>query len=161
MIPKEQWLTLHRICLDAVRSVIKDMPDDEMSAQPAPSGDLIGDQLSHIIGCECYWLTEVGIEPRFGPLQREDWTASGFLDEFDKIERQYEDILEEKGLDADVLFGLGRVCQHALYHFVRVIEIRRVLKPEWEPAEEARWERAADFITDLLIVGAEAKPMYD
>ncbi len=67
----------------------------------------------------------------------------------------------EKGLDADVLFALGRVCQHALNHFVKVMAIRRLLEPKWEPEEQLRWARAADFITDLLIIGEEAKPRYD
>ena len=124
-------------------------------------GASIGDQVNHVIQAEGYWLREVQIEPNFQTFQTRDWTELNFLTQFDKIERQYQEILEEKGLDADVLFGLGRVCQHALYHFVKVTAIRRLLEPSWEPEEQLRWERAADFISDLLIVGAGAKPKYD
>ena len=161
MIPKEQWLAMHKVCLDTIRSAIQDLQDDKMLANSVQNGDSIGDQLNHVIQAECYWLREVQIKPNFQMLQTQDWTKLNFLNQFDKIERQYQEILDEKGLDADVLFGLGRVCQHALYHFARVRFIRRLLEPQWKPTEQLRWARAVDFVTDLLIVGVDAKPRYD
>ena len=160
MIPKEQWLTMHKVCLDTIRSVIKGLSDVKMPAKPVPGGDSIGDQVNHVIQAEGYWLREVQVEPNFQTFQTPDWTELNFLNEFDKIERQYQEILEQKGLDTDVLFGLGRVCQHALNHFVKMMAIRRLLEPKWEPEKKLRWARAVDFISDLLIAGEEAKPRY-
>ncbi len=113
-----------------------------------------------MIGAEMYWLREVHIEPAFGRVEPQGWTEAKFLDEFAKIERQYERLLDERGLDHDILFGLARVCQHALYHHARILTLRLALEPDWEPTEPLRWERAVDFITDLLLIGPEAKPRY-
>ncbi len=161
MVTKEHWLELHGVCLDTVRSVIQGLSGDTLRAKPLPQDDSIGEQANHVIGAEIYWLREVHIEPAFRRIQPQDWTEAKFLDEFAKIEQQYGHILNEKGLDRDILFGLARVCQHALYHHARILTLRLALEPGWEPAEPLRWERAVDFITDLLLVGPEARPRYN
>lgn len=61
--------------------------------------------------------------------------------------------------DKHVLFGLGRVCQHHLYHVAQLIRLRRLQETEWQPppaGEPGSWERAADYIADLLIFGDKA-----
>lgn len=161
MIPNEHWLTLHKLCLDTIRCAIQGLPDDQMTAEPI-SGDVsIGEQLSHLVGVEAYWLREVQIEPKFTRPAREAWTEGNFLAVFEEIERQYEEVLGTREGDPDVLFGLGRACQHALYHFVRITALRASLAPGWEPSRGLRWERAVDYISHLLIIGAEAEPMYE
>ena len=87
MIPKEQWLTMHKVCLDTLRNAIQDLPDDKMLANSVQNGDSIGDQVNHVIQAEGYWLREVQIKPDFQMLQTPDWTKLNFLNEFDKIER--------------------------------------------------------------------------
>jgi len=158
MVTKEQWLELHKVCLDTVRSAIQGLSKEGLEAKPLPDDDSIGEQANHVIGAESYWLREVHIEPAFRRLEPQGWTEAKFLDGFSKIERQYAQILDEKGLDPDILFGLSRVCQHALYHHARILTLRWALEPDWEPTEPLRWERAVDFVTDLLLVGPEAKP---
>ena len=161
MPTEQQWLELHRVCLDTVRGVITGLEDEQLVAQPVPDCKSISSETNHLIGAEVYWLREVSIEPAFHEI--EDGPCSGFAlaAELDKIERQYQEILGAKGLDRDILFGLGRVCQHALYHCVGMRAIRKVIEPEWEvpgwPAVGS-WERAVDFISDLLICPDNAKP---
>jgi len=161
MVTRDQWLELHRLCLDTIRAGIAGVPDDQMVAEPLLGDGSIGDQANHVIGAEVYWLREVRFEPEFRTLDRRSWTEAGFREQFAKIERQYEGLLGDRGLDRDLLFGLSRVCQHALYHSARIVALRCALEPGWEPTQPLRWERAVDFITDLLLVGPEAKPRYD
>jgi len=161
VLTAEQWLELHTVCLDTVRGAIAGLPSAAMAVTPWPNGDSIGEQVNHVIGAELYWLGEVGIQPAFTEIAPPDWTEAAFVAEFSKIERQYRSILAAKGLDADILFGLGRVSQHALYHYVKVAESRRVLEPGWEAPGwpgSGSWERAVDLVTDLLILGPEARP---
>ncbi|MBU0676519.1 MAG: hypothetical protein KJ626_00245 [Verrucomicrobia bacterium] len=70
------------------------------------------------------WLREVQIEPRFTP-PKEKWTVRVFCNVLHQIDEQYRDILEKKPNDADILFGLSRVCQHALYNLNRAVFLRR------------------------------------
>lgn len=164
MIPAEQWLTLHRLCFDTVRAAIGGLTAEQLAAGPAFGDDSIGEQLSHMIGVEAYWLREVGIEPAFSRFGRDPWSEARFVEEFAKIEAQYAAVLGERGPAKDVVWGLGRVCQHALYHYVKIAELRRGMQPGWEAPGAYRaggWERAVDFLSDLLIVGADAKPMDD
>ena len=164
MIPAEQWLTLHKLCLDTVRGAIAGVAGAHLVAESVAGDDTIGEQLSHLIGVEAYWLREVQIDPRFDRFGREAWSETRFLEEFVKIEARYKEVLEEKGLDKGVLWGLGRVCQHALYHYVKIAALRRLLEPGWEPPGPyavGSWARAVDFLSDLLIVGADAEPMND
>ena len=159
---EQQWLELHRACLDTVRSVFAGLPDEKVAAKPLPDGKSVGGEANHVIGAEVYWLREVNIEPTFREITDGSCGEATLTAEFDKIERQYEAILAEKGLDPNILFDLGRVCQHALYHFVKMKAIRKAIEPEWEgPGWPAigSWERAVDFISDLLICPGKAKPV--
>ena len=162
MPTEEQWLQLHKVCLDTIRGAIAGLPDEEMAAKPLPSGKSIGGELNHVIGAEIYWLREVNIEPAFQELGKDAWTESDFVGELEKTQRQYQDILREQGLEANILFGLGRVCLHALYHFVKAKALRKALQPEWEPPGwpgVGSWERAVDFVSNLLICGEDARPV--
>ncbi len=158
----QQWLELHKVCLDTVRGVITGLKDEKLAAQPLPDGKSVGGEVNHVIAAEVYWLREVNIEPTFHEIGDDSCSESELLAELDKIERQYQSILREKGLVPDILFGLGRVCQHALYHFVKMKAIRKAMEPEWEPPgwpAAGAWERAVDFISDLLIRPDKAKPV--
>jgi hypothetical protein len=164
MLDAEQWLQLRRLCVDTVRAVLADIPTELLLKDVPPMGSSIGGEIAHLLGAEAYWLQEVAIEPRFARPSSEEWSQAVFDRAFDQIQEQYEKVLAERGLDRGVLFGLGRVCQHALYHSVRTTKMRAVLQPGWtapEPYKVGSWGRAADYLTDLLIVGKDARPMGD
>ncbi len=114
MPTEEQWLTLHRVCLDTIRGSIANLSDGGMAARPLPNGKSIGGEVNHVISAEIYWLREMNIEPAFHEIPEEAWTQASFTTEVEKMDEQYQQILTEKGLDSHILFGLGRVCQHAL-----------------------------------------------
>jgi hypothetical protein len=161
MITKEKWLQLHEVCLDTVRGAIAGLAVGKLAAQPFSNGQSAGAEVNHVIGAEIYWLREVKIEPAFREVALAGWSEAAFVDELNKIQRQYQEILGARGLDPDVLFGLGRVSQHALHHYVAIVKLRKALEPGWIPPAwpaVGSWERAVDFISDLLIRGPEAKP---
>ena len=147
----EQWNQLHAICLDTIRSAIQGISPKILKKKAGDSLEPVGEILNHVIGAEIYWLKEVKITPIFSEVDESGWKESAFLDEFIKIEKQYADILRKKGLDKDILFGLGRACQHALYHYANIVTARRMIKPDWTEPVSLRWERAVDYISDLLI----------
>ena len=162
MLHAEQWLELHRLCLDTVRAVLADLSKEHLPEKVAPMGSCIGEEVAHLIDAEAYWLGEVQVKPEFSRPPSEEWSQAGFESALAQIESQYAGVLAEKGLNRDVLFGLGRVCQHALYHYVRIKKMRAVLEPTWTapaPHKVGSWERAVDYLSDLLIVGGDARPM--
>jgi hypothetical protein len=161
MLTKEQWLYLHEVCLDTVRGAIAGLAADKLAAQPFSNGQSVGAEVNHVIGAEIYWLREVKIEPAFREVALAGWSEAALVDELNKIQHQYQEILGARGLDSDVLFGLGRVSQHALHHYVSIVKLRKALEPGWKPPgwpAVGSWERAVDLISDLLIRGPEAKP---
>ena len=150
----QQWLELHRRCLDTVRAVLDGLNDRQLRVQEPTFGQSVGSEVEHIIGAETYWLREVRIQPQFVCPARDEWSAAGFRQALDGIEAQYAEVLKERPGDQDVLFGLGRVCQHALNHRNRMVFLRRRQQPEWEPPPAYRigsWERAVDYLTELLM----------
>jgi hypothetical protein len=161
MTSKEQWIQLHTVCLDTVRSAIQGITPARLKTVVSDTLEPVGEILNHIIGAEIYWLKEVKITPLFSEVDESAWKESAFLDEFAKIEQQYSDILREKGLDKDILFGLGRACQHALYHYANIVTVRRMIKPDWTEPFPLRWERAVDYISDLLIADRPISIRYD
>jgi len=160
----ERWLQFRRLCVDTIHAVLDGIPEQILPQDVPFMGSCIGEEAAHLIGVEAYWLREVRIEPTFARPPSDQWSPATFGRAFDQIQRQYEDILAEKGLDREVLFGLGRVCQHALYHYVRMKRMRSSLQPGWTapgPYKVGSWARAVDYMSDLLIVGDDARPMSD
>ena len=162
-MPKpEQWLELHRLCLDTLRAALEGIPENLLSKRVVALEISIGDEIAHVIGCEAYWLREVGIVPKFSAPPPDDRSGIASIQALDRIDEQYKEILIDRDLNENILFGLGRVCQHALYHQVRIRKIRRILQPDWTApvgySSVGSWERAADYFTDLLILGENAKP---
>jgi len=150
----QQWLELHRLSLDTVRAVLDGLTERQLLVQEPTFGQSVGSEVEHIIGAETYWLREVHIEPAFSCAPREEWSVGGFLRTLELVEKQYAEILRARPGDADVLFGLGRVCQHALNHRNRLVFLRRRQQPDWQPPAaygKGSWERAVDYLTELLI----------
>ena len=153
MISKEQWLNLRRMSIETVKDGIRDLKIDELK-KGIFDNESIGSEVNHIIGAEIYWLREVNIDPKFYEMKKDEWSEKSFCKILDEIEIQYKTILEEKGLNKDILFGLGRVCQHALYHYARIVRMRKIINPDWEratPYNVGSWCRIVDYITELLI----------
>ena len=150
----EQWMELHKYCLDTVRVILEGLADDQLVANVPTVEQSIGGLVCHIIDAEFYWLREVGIEPQFSSLPEKDRSVPRLLGILNKIEEQYQDILSRRPNDQDVLFGLGRVCQHALYHRGRIVLLRRMQDPEWRPPgpdERGALATPVTWITNLLI----------
>ena len=59
MVPREQWLELHKVCLDTVRSAIRGLSGEGLAAKPLPNDDSIGEQANHVVGAESYWRRKV------------------------------------------------------------------------------------------------------
>ena len=117
MISKEQWLNLRKMSIETVKDGIRDLKIDELK-KGIFDKESIGSEVNHIIAAEIYWLREVNINPEFYEVRKDEWGEKSFCKILDEIEIQYKTILAEKGLNKDILFGLGRVCQHALYHYL-------------------------------------------
>ena len=153
MISKEQWLDLRRMSIETVKDGIRDLKINELKKRIFDK-ESIGSEVNHIITAEIYWLREVDIDPNFYEMKKDKWSEQSFCKMLDEIEIQCKAILAEKGLNKDVLFGLGRVCQHALYHYARIVRMRKIITPAWEraaPYNVGSWCRIVDYITELLI----------
>ena len=44
MVTREQWLELHGVCLDTVRSAMRGLSGEGLPAKPLPHDDSIGEQ---------------------------------------------------------------------------------------------------------------------
>ena len=171
-VTKDQWLELHRRTLDCVRAALLDLSSEKLLWEPETTrGDAreltcqeprpfcIGAIVAHLCGVEMERLGEANIRAKFAAPRQVDWNAQTFGGILDLIEEQYCDVLERCPKDKQVLFGLGRVCQHNLYHLAQIVHLRYLQEPDWQapPAgQSGSWEHAADFITDLLIFGDKA-----
>ena len=171
-VTKDQWLELHRRTLDCVRSAILDLSSEKLLWEPEttrgkiteatcqePRPFCIAGILAHLCETEMHRLGEVKIRPNFAAPRQTDWNSQTFGGILDLIEAEYYDVLEQRPKDPHVLFGLGRVCQHNLYHLAQIVHLRCLQEPDWQPppaGDPGSWEHAADFITDLLIFGDKA-----
>ena len=171
-VTKDQWLELHKRTLDCVRAAIRDLSSEKLLWEPEttrgatreptcqePRPFCMGAIVAHLCGAEMHWLGEVNIRANFAAPRQTDWSSKTFGLVFDLIEKQYDDVLEKSPKDRQALFGLGRVCQHNLYHLAQIVHLRCLQERDWQPppaGHPGSWEHAADFITDLLIFGDKA-----
>ncbi|MFC1525914.1 hypothetical protein ACFL6X_03770 [Candidatus Latescibacterota bacterium] len=168
-ITMDQWLELHKRTLDCVRGALEGLTQEQLLwEQPMLAGQTgepscgeprpcsLAGLAWHILCAERYWLREVGIQPAFDVPERNEWTLAIFEQALSGVEEQYERVLSERSNDPDVLFGLGRVCQHNLSHWKMMEHLRMLQDPDWRQPSELSWERAADYMTDLMILGARA-----
>ena len=169
---KEQWLELHKRTLDCVRAALLGLSSEELLWEPettkgetkelaseVPRPFCIAAIVAHLCAVEMDWLSEVQIQSTFGAPRQADWNPETLSAILTLIEEQYHEILEKWNKDRHVLFGLGRVCQHNLYHLAEIVRLRCLREPEWQPptaGQPGSWEHAADFITDLLVFGDKA-----
>ena len=72
-----------------------------------------------------------------------------------RVEKQYERILARGDNLPNILFGLGRVCQHNLSHWKTMEHLRMLQDPDWRQPEGMTWEKAVDYMTGLLVSGTE------
>jgi hypothetical protein len=171
-VTKDQWLELHWRTLDCVRAVIRDLPPEKLLWEPGttqgsteesschePRPFCIGAIVTHLCEVAAHRLGEMHLRPNFAAPAPGDWNARTLAGILDRVEDQYRDILAQTPKDRHVLFGLGRLCQHNLYHLPQLVHLRTLQEPGWKlPASglPGSWEHAADFITDLLIYGDKA-----
>ncbi len=171
-VTKDQWLELHRRTLDCVRAALLDLSGEKLAWEPEstrggttestceePRPFSIGSLAAHLCGAEMDWLGRVNVRADFSSPRPAAWNVQTFRGIFDRIEHQYLDVLEKWPKDRRVLFGLGRMCQHNLYHLPQIVHLRRLQESNWQPpvpGQPGSWEHAVDFITDLLILGDKA-----
>jgi hypothetical protein len=171
-VTKDQWLELHRRTLDCVRRAILDLSSEKLLWEPEttrgeakdvacdePRPFCIGAVFAHLCKAEMDQLGEVNIPTNFAAPRQSDWNPRTFEGILDRIEAQYRDVLEKWPKDRHILFGLGRVSQHNLYHLAQIVHLRCLQEPAWQPPLAGRpgsWQHVADFICDLLILGDKA-----
>jgi len=168
-ITMNQWLELHKRSLDVIRGAIAGLTQEQLEwEQPMLKGQVgepscgeprpysIANLVAHVIGAEIYWLREVSIQPEFKGPPPKGWTVKQLQQTLDQAEKQYEKILAERPNDPDILFGLGRVCQHNLSHWKSMEHLRMLQDPDWRQPEDMTAELAVDYITDLMILGGKA-----
>ena len=153
-ITGEQWSELHRRCLNTLRAVLDGLSDAHLVAMDPALDDSVVNTLGHIVGVEAYWLREVEIAPRFERPGKGEQSVGVFRDTLDLIEEQYADALAETPDDPNILFGLSRVCQHALLHLAEAEILRQRQEPGWKGPGAYKfgsWESAVDYLADLLM----------
>ena len=153
-ITGEQWSELHRRCLNTLRAVLDGLSDAHLVAVDSALDDSIANTLGHIVGVEAYWLREVEIEPRFERPGKGEQTVAVFREALDRIDEQYADVLAKTPDDPNILFGLSRVCQHALLHLAEAEILRQRQEPGWKGPGAYKfggWESAVDYLADLLM----------
>jgi hypothetical protein len=171
-VTNDQWLELHKRTLDCVRAALLDLSSEKLLWEPeATSGATeervcqeprpfcIGAIVAHLCGAEMLRLGEVNIQATFAAPRPSDWNPQTFGRVLDLIQQEYYAVLEKRPKDKHILFGLGRMCQHNLYHLAQIVHLRCLQEPNWQPppaGQPGSWEHAADFITDLLIFGDKA-----
>jgi len=171
-VTKDQWLELHRRTLDCIRAVIRGISSEMLLWEPEttkgktketschePRPFCIGAIIAHLCDTDVHWLDEVGMIAKFAAPRQADRNARMFETILDLIEQQYREVLTASPKDRHVLFGMGRVCQHNLHHLAQIVHLRCLQESEWQPpaaGQPGSWEHAADYITDLLILGDKA-----
>lgn len=169
-ITMDQWLELHKRTLNCVRGALDDLTQEQLLwEQPMLAGQTgepscgeprpcsLAGLAWHALCSERYWLREVGIEPEFTVPERAQWTLLAFQEALAIAEKQYGKILADRPNDPDLLFGLARVCQHNLSHWKTMEHLRMLQDPQWRQPDDMSWERAADYMSGLMIPGVEAK----
>jgi len=171
-VTEDQWLELHKRTLDCIRAVLAGCSRDDLLWQPVATGEAprevacldprpfcIGAIVSHLCAVEAERLVEVKVPADFAAPRECDWNTETFANILDRIEHQYHGVLKKGYKDRRVLFGLGRVCQHNLYHLAQLVHLRCRRDPDWRPplaGQAGSWMRAVDYMTDLLILGDKA-----
>ena len=73
------------------------------------------------------------------------------LASLDAVEREHERLLRERPGDNKVLYGLGRVCLHAINHLGRIAYFRMRHQPDWDYPEGREVPRAFDLIISAML----------
>ena len=152
--PIERWLEIHRRALDAVRATVNGLDQETLRWKAPGTGMSIAGDVSHICDAERYWMREVGFQPDLPKVSEENATLEELVAALDAAEKEHERLLRERPGDKDVLFGLGRVCQHALHHLGRMAYFRMHHQPKWNhpsPEDQGSLPRAFDLITETMI----------
>jgi hypothetical protein len=153
-VTTEEWVGLHRRCLDAVRAAIEGLDAEQIRWAPVPGVPPIAAEVIHLRNAEDYWMREVGFDPRLQPFPADKATPDGLASLLDEAERAHERLLRQRPDDPDVQFGFARACHHALYHLGRIVYLRRCQEPAWEgpkAGQPGTWEHAVDTLTGLLV----------
>ena len=146
----EEWVRIHERVLDCVRAAIDGLSDEELHWKAPGTGMSIAGDVSHICDAERYWMGEVGFQsdvPRVG----ETSAMPELVAALDAAEAAHERLLGERPGDGDVLYGLGRVCLHALNHLGRIAYFRMRHQPEWNYPEGTELHGAFDLIIGAMV----------
>ncbi len=150
----DRWIEIHARVLDAVRAALEGLDDETLRQQCPHTGISIIKDVEHICGAEIYWMREVQFEPAIPGFSMTTATLGELLTAVDALEAEHARLIHERPGDKDVLFGLGRVCQHALYHLARIAYFRLRHDPQWEAPgwpNAGCWEVPVDLMTETMI----------
>lgn len=147
----EQWLAIHKQVLDTVRGAIEGLDEEVLRWQAPGTGMSITGDVSHICDAERYWMGEVGFQADLPRIPVDSATLDELLSGLNAAERAHERLLRERPGDSDVLYGLGRVCLHAVNHLGRIAYFRMCHEPEWNYPKGRDVHRALDLILSAML----------
>ncbi len=150
----DRWTEIHTRALDAVRAAIDGLDGETIRWKCPQTGMSIAGDVEHVCGAEVYWMREVQFQPNIPPFDVATATPAQLLEALNAAEGEHARLLRERPEDKDVLFGLGRVCQHALYHLARITHFRLRHDPQWEGPgwpDPGCWEVPVDLITETML----------
>ena len=149
-LTSEEWARIHKGVLDSVRAALDGL-DDETLGWSVPGTEMsIAREAAHICNSERSWLLRAGF-PSDVPELAKDCGAQDILQGLDSVESAYASLLRERPDDLDMLYGLARVCLHAIYHQGRIACFRIRQDPKWNYPKGASIHDAMDLIIDAML----------
>lgn len=146
----DEWAGIHKSVLDTVRAVLDGLGDEVLYWKAPGTGMSIAKDVAHICDAERYWMREVGFEPGIprvaGTSAMAELTAA-----LDTVESAHERLLRQRPGDGDVLYELGRVSLHAIYHLGRIAYFRMRHQPDWDYPKGRNVHDALDLVIAAMI----------
>lgn len=146
----EDWARIHKAVLDSVRAALDGL-DGEALHWNVPGTEMsIAREAAHICNSERSWLLRAGFQPDIPELGK-DCEMKDILRGLDTVEAAYASLLRERPDGREMLYGLARVCLHAIYHQGRIACFRIRRDPKWNYPKGTSIHDAMDLIIGAML----------